>query len=94
MEEKTINAYAVNGENGCFVYTGNETCIVDFEVFNPLNHSVKRYKYTVTNVTNRTNAIAFIQFLCCGYANFIDAFDININKKLYQRSRDMSEKIY
>ena len=106
MEEKTIKAYAINGENGCVVYTDDETCIVDFEIFNSLDHSVKRYKYTVTDVLNRTNAIAFIQFLCCGDANFINAFDVEINRqlyqimrdinerKLYQRTKDINEKVY
>lgn len=93
MEEKTIKAWDIRGENGCFIYTGTETCVVEFMVFSLCDRKDKHYKYIVENILNRTSAIALIQYLFCGYATFVDAVDVDINKNLVQRTRDISEKV-
>ena len=91
--KKTIKAYDIRGENVCYIYTGTETCVVDFVAFRLLDRNAKHYKYIVENILNRTNVIAFIQYMFCDYVAFVDVIDIDINKKLFQRAKDISEKV-
>lgn len=71
MEEKTYKAYEILGDNGIFVYTGNQTYTIDVidTVFN--THE----RYTITNALNRRSAIAFVAYINCGCVYFVNSFD-------------------
>lgn len=92
MEEKTIKAYVVNGENGCYVFTGEQSYTIDFFTFDK-NQLKIEYRFTVEGVQSREDAVTFIQFLFCGDANFINELDKYYNKHIAERAKFFSERI-
>lgn len=92
MEKKTIKAYVINGENGCYVFTGEQSYTIDFFTFDKFNGKTK-YRFTVEGVQSREDAITFIQFLFCGDANFINELDKYYNNHIVDRAKFFSENL-
>lgn len=93
MEEKTIKAYVINGENSCYVFAGEQSYTIDFFTFDK-NQLKTEYRFTVEGVQSREDAVTFIQFLFCGDANFIHELDKYYNKHIAERAKFFSERIY
>ena len=63
----TIKARNINGENGVFVETGDKTFEVSYLDVN-YGHAPERKTVVVTNVATEFDAIFYIEFINCGYA--------------------------
>jgi hypothetical protein len=66
MKTKHIKAHQIDGENGIYVQTGENTFSFEGIVEEPNGEKVQ-YTFTVEGVKDRFDAICMVDFFYCGY---------------------------
>lgn len=69
---KIYKAHDINGEDGCFVHTGDNQYVLKYEsICEPSGPQFA----SVTNVATKYDAIRFLEFVYCGYAEHIESYE-------------------
>lgn len=83
MKTKHIKAREINGENGVYVRTGNNTYTFEGIIEEPNGERVK-YSFEVEGVETILDAINMVDFYYCGYFDKHSAIDMRFREVIKQ----------